>query len=42
MKENMLVLDLLLKKQLITRKDIMDRIPEAEGSENSIPRHIIK
>ena len=36
MKENMLVLEMLLKNQLITRKDIMERIPEAEGSENSI------
>lgn len=36
MKENMLVLEMLLKNQLIARKDIMERIPEAEGSENSI------
>ena len=36
MRENMLVLEMLLKNQLITRSDIMECIPEVERSENSI------
>lgn len=36
MKENMLVLEMLLKNKMITRQNIAERIDEAKRSKNSI------
>ncbi len=42
MKENKLVLEMLLKNQIITRKNIAERIDEAERSGNSVLDILIK
>ncbi|WP_303871555.1 GspE/PulE family protein [Acetobacterium wieringae] len=42
MKENKLVLEILLKNQIITRKNIAERIDEAERSGNSVLDILIK
>lgn len=42
MKENKLVLEMLLKNKLITRQNIVDRVAEAERSGNSILELLLK